>query len=58
MGALVGDVADLESMYCLKMLFQSSIGSNNFDFRTNKTYLKQLLVMVEQMQLQIQILIH
>ena len=38
-GGLVGDLADLEMMYCFKLLFNNVIGSENLECRKERTYI-------------------
>ena len=38
-GGLVGDLADLEMMYCFKLFFNKVIGSENLECRKERTYI-------------------
>ena len=38
-GGLVGDLADLEMMYCFKLFFNNVIGSENLECRKERTYI-------------------
>ena len=38
-GGLVGDLADLEMMYCFKLFFNNVIGSENLECRRERTYI-------------------